>query len=333
MQAQRWKHTLMATAIAALGAWGMTSAHADGSRLLATSGVTEVGGSTGGGIVPWAIISGYDTGDEVGGSASGTFVRVPNYSLSSLGASVGIHNRVEISVAHENLNVGLEGLTSALGPNLGNPTISMDVLGVKARLFGDILYTPYPQVSVGIKYKKNNDFTTNVFGSGVGIPLALGAASDHGTDFYVAATKVFLNGLFHRVTLVNLTVRGTKANAMGLLGFGTNGTTGPFGSPSGTNGLGTKSDNRYHAELEGSAAVFLRPDVALGGEFRQQPDNMRYPTNAAKTTIGHPGMMKDVFVAYFPNKSMSLTAAYADLGPLPFQASNKGMYLSLNATF
>jgi hypothetical protein len=79
--------------------------------------------------------------------------------------------------------------------------------------------------------------------------------------------------------------------------------------------------------------VFLRPDVALGGEFRQQPDSMKYPTNAAGTTIGHPGMMKDVFVAYFPNKSMSLTAAYADLGPLPFQASNKGMYLSLNATF
>jgi hypothetical protein len=347
MQALRWKHTLMATAIAALGAWGMTSAHADGSRLLATSGVTEVGGSTGGGIVPWAIISGYDTGDEVGGSASGTFVRVPNYSLSSLGASVGIHNRVEISVAHEVLNVNLGGLSSlgvlgnqkgglgvvnsngvAPNINLGNQTISMDVLGLKARLFGDILYTPYPQVSVGIKYKKNNDFNSNFSGLGpIGIPKFLGAASDHGTDFYVAATKVFLNGLFHRVTLVNLTVRGTKANAMGLLGFGTNSNNGIAGD------LGTKSDNSYHAELEGSAAVFLRPDVALGGEFRQQPDNMRYPTNSNATTIGHPGMMKDVFVAYFPNKSLSLTAAYADLGPLPFQASNKGVYLSLNATF
>ncbi len=345
MEANRWRKTLTAAAIAALGVLGTTGAHAQGSRLLATSGVTEIGGSTGGGIVPWAVISGYDTGDEIGGSASGSFVRVPNYSLSSLGASVGIHNRLEISVAHEVLNVNLGGLSnlSVLGNqagglgvvaapspiiNLGNQTISMDVLGLKARLFGDILYTPYPQVSVGIKYKKNNDFNSNFSGLGpIGIPKFLGAASDSGTDFYIAATKVFLNGIFHRVTLVNLTVRGTKANAMGLLGFGTNSNNGIAGA------LGTRSDNSYHAELEASAAVFLRPDVALGGEVRQQPNSMKYPTNAAATTIGSPGTMKDVFVAYFPNKSLSLTAAYADLGPLPFQASNKGVYLSLNATF
>ena len=345
MKTKTWKRTLTASALAALGLWGMNGAHAQDSRLLATSGVSEVGGSTGGGIVPWAVISGYDTGDEVGGSATGTFVRVPNYSLSSLSAAVGIHNRLEFSVAHEVLNVNFGGLSnlSVLGNqagglgvvaapnpiiNLGNQTISMDVLGLKARLFGDILYTPYPQVSVGIKYKKNNDFDSNFSGLGpIGIPKFLGAASDSGTDFYVAATKVFLNGIFHRVTLVNLTLRGTKANAMGLLGFGTNSNNGIASD------LGTKSDNSYHAELEGSAAVFLRPDVALGGEFRQQPDNMKYPTNAAATTIGSPGTMKDVFVAYFPNKSLSLTAAYADLGPLPFQASNKGVYLSMNATF
>ncbi|MGC8507017.1 MAG: DUF3034 family protein [Thiomonas sp.] len=345
MQVHHWKKTIAATAIAGLGIWGVGTAQAQGSRLLATSGVTEVGGSTGGGISPWAVIAGYDTGDEVGGSVTGTYVSVPNYGLTTLGAAVGIHNRFEISVAHENLNVNVGalsslgvlgnqagglGLISSPNPNinLGNQTISMDVLGLKARLFGDMLYTPYPQVSVGIKYKKNNDFNSNFSGLGpIGIPKFFGAAKDSGTDFYVAATKVFLNGIFHRVTLVNLTLRGTKANAMGLLGFGTNSANGIAGA------LGTKSDNSYHAELEGSAAVFLRPDVAVGGEFRQQPDNMKYPVNAAATAIGSPGTMKDVFIAYFPNKSLSLTAAYADLGPLPFQASNKGIYLSLNGTF
>ncbi|MGC8702249.1 MAG: DUF3034 family protein [Thiomonas sp.] len=345
MQVHHWKKTIAATAIAGLGIWGVGTAQAQGSRLLATSGVTEVGGSTGGGISPWAVIAGYDTGDEVGGSVTGTYVSVPNYGLTTLGAAVGIHNRFEISVAHENLNVNVGALSSlgVLGNqagglslisspnpniNLGNQTISMDVLGLKARLFGDMLYTPYPQVSVGIKYKKNNDFNSNFSGLGpIGIPKFFGAAKDSGTDFYVAATKVFLNGIFHRVTLVNLTLRGTKANAMGLLGFGTNSANGIAGA------LGTKSDNSYHAELEGSAAVFLRPDVAVGGELRQQPDNMKYPVNAAATAIGSPGTMKDVFIAYFPNKSLSLTAAYADLGPLPFQASNKGIYLSLNGTF
>lgn len=345
MRVHRMKKTIAAAAIAGLGIWGVGTAQAQGSRLLATSGVTEVEGSTGGGITPWAVIAGYDTGDEVGGSVTGTYVTVPNYGLTTLGAAIGIHNRFEVSVAHQNLNVNLGALSnlSVLGNqpgglgvvpvanpmlNLGNQTISMDVLGLKARLFGDILYTPYPQVSVGLQYKKNNDFTSNFSGLGpIGIPKFLGAAKDSGTDFYVSATKAFLDGLFHRVTVANLTVRATKANALGLLGFGTNSANGIAGA------LGTKSNDSYHAELEGSLAVFLRPDVAVGAEFRQQPDNMKYPVNSTATAIGSPGTMKDVFVAYFPNKSLSITAAYADLGPLPFQASNKGFYLSLNGTF
>lgn len=347
MIATYWKRSLAAAAVAGLGLCAAGTANAQGSRLLATSGVTEVGGSTGGGLTPWAVIAGYDTPSEVGGSVTGTYVTVPNYSLTSLGAAVGVHDRVELSVAHETLNVNLGSLSSlgvlgnqpgglglvnsggvAPNINLGNKTISMDVFGVKARLFGDLVYTAYPQVSVGIKYKQNNDFDSNFSGLGpIGIPKFFGAAHGSGTDFYVAATKAYLNGLFHRVTVLNLTLRGTKANAMGLLGFGTNSGNGIAGA------LGTQNDDRYHAELEGSAAVFLRPDVVLGGEFRQQPDSMKYPINAGATSIGSPGTMKDVFVAYFPNKSLSFTAAYADLGPLPFQASNKGLYFSVNGTF
>lgn len=320
-----WKRTITAAVVVGLGACAIGPAYAQGGRLLATSAVTEVGGSTGGGVVPWAVIAGYGTEDEIGGSATATYVTVPNYSLNMLGAAVGIYNRFEVSVARQNLNVGLGGLNPGLG--LGTQTIGMDILGLKARLFGDILYTPYPQVAVGVKYMKNRDYADSVFGPGIGIPLALGAAHDSGTDFYVAATKAFLDGLFHHVTLVNLTVRGTKANALGLLGFGTDSSKGL------ASGFGTQSDDSYHVQLEGSAAVFLRPDVAIGAEFRQQPNNMKYPVDSTLTTIGSPGTIKDVFIAYFPNKNLSLTAAYADLGPLPFQKSNKGLYLSLNATF
>jgi hypothetical protein len=341
------RHGLLVStiAIALLGLLGSGAAAAQDSRLLATSGVAEVGGSTGGGIVPWAVISGYDTGDEIGAAANGTYVVVPNYSLTSLGVSVGIHDRFEVSLAHEVLNVNL-GALSDLGVlgnqagglgvvpvanpviNLGNQTITMNVVGVKARLFGDLLYTPYPQVSVGVKFKQNENFNSNFSGLGpIGIPKFLGANSASGVDFYIAATKAFINGIFHRVTLVDLTARATKANAMGLLGFGTNAGNG-IATP-----LGTRNNNSYHFELEGSAAVFLRPDVALGGEFRQQPGNMKYPVNASATEIGSPGTMTDLFLAYFPNKSLSITAAYADLGQLPFQDSNKGFYLSLNTTF
>ena len=51
------------------------SACADtGGRLLATGGVTNIEGSAGGGIVPWAVLSGYGTRDEWGGDAFATRV-------------------------------------------------------------------------------------------------------------------------------------------------------------------------------------------------------------------------------------------------------------------
>ena len=43
-----------------------SNAYADGGRLLATGGVTQLEGAAGGGIVPWAVIGGYGTRDEIG---------------------------------------------------------------------------------------------------------------------------------------------------------------------------------------------------------------------------------------------------------------------------
>lgn len=42
-------------------------AHA-GDRLLATGGVTQIEGAAGGGLMPWAVISGYGTDQQIGGS-------------------------------------------------------------------------------------------------------------------------------------------------------------------------------------------------------------------------------------------------------------------------
>ena len=65
----------------------------------------------------------------------------------------------------------------------------MDTLGAKVRVFGDAVYeqdSPWPQVAVGLQYKKNTDMA---------IPTAVGAKKGSDTDFYVAATKVWLGGL------------------------------------------------------------------------------------------------------------------------------------------
>ena len=68
----------------------------DSGRLLATSGVTQLEGSAGGGLVPWSLISGYGTRDSVGASAHYTLAYLPDFTLHTAGVSVGLYDRVEI---------------------------------------------------------------------------------------------------------------------------------------------------------------------------------------------------------------------------------------------
>lgn len=292
---------------------GVTAAHA-GGRLLATGGATEIEGSAGGGIVPWALISGYGTEDEIGGTAFLTNVRVPNYDLVSYGAAVGLYDRVELSYARQRLSLD-NTVLSGLGLNV-SPAIRQDVFGVKVKLFGDAIYaqdTFMPQVSVGLQYKRNLDYSF--------IPQTLGARHESGTDFYVAASKVFLGGLAGRNVLLNGTIRMTKANQMGLLGFG-----GP-------------DNDSYKAQFEGSVGVFLDPANTwlVGAEYRQNPDNgLGKPLGVHTRQDDY----SDIYVAYIPNKRFALVAAYADLGSLPDTTQTganstrkQGVYLSGQFSF
>ena len=80
----------------ALALLAATSLHA-GDRLLVTGGAHQVEGSGGGGLVPWALIAGYGTRDQVGGSAFATRVRTDDFTLSSGGVAVGLFDRIELS--------------------------------------------------------------------------------------------------------------------------------------------------------------------------------------------------------------------------------------------
>ena len=62
-------------------------------KLLLTGGVTQVEGSAGGGLTPWAVIGGYGTRDQIGANAYYTRINVSDYNLQSFGALVGIRDR------------------------------------------------------------------------------------------------------------------------------------------------------------------------------------------------------------------------------------------------
>ncbi len=75
-------------------------------KVLATGGVGMVDGAGGGGITPWATISGYETRDGINGNLSYTYVDLANYHLNTLAGRVGFYDRLEISYARSNLTTG-----------------------------------------------------------------------------------------------------------------------------------------------------------------------------------------------------------------------------------
>ncbi len=175
--------------------------------------------------------------------------------------------------------------------------LGQDVFGAKVRLAGDLVYGNAPQVSLGVQYKRLRNGT---------LPLAIGARDDHGTDIYLSASRLLLQGAAGYQLLLNGTLRATRANQAGLLGFG-----------------GDRR-NSYRLVPEVSAAVVLSPSWAVGVEYRDKPNNLGFAREQA---------WADAFVAWFPNKHVSLTAAWADLGDIATLADQRGPYLSLQVAF
>ncbi len=261
---------------------------ASDGKLLPTAGLSQLEGSGGGGLVPWATLAGYDSQDDIAASAFMTDVNVTDYRLTSIGAAASFYDRVELSYAQQTFDLPV-GLVKALDTG----EIKQDVIGVKVRLYGDAVYSAYPQVSVGLQHKQLDSDVVASY---------LGAKNDSGTDFYVAATKVHLAAVAGYNLVWNLTARATKANEMGLLGYG-----GP-------------DNNDYQVMLEGSVGVLLSPKWVVGMEYRQKPNNLSSVEEDDWT---------DVFVSYLPNKNFNITAAYADLGTIATKKDQKGIYLSM----
>jgi hypothetical protein len=163
-----------------------------------------------------------------------------------------------------------------------------------------------PQIAIGVQHKRGD-------AGGLG-PTLYGplGASKNGTDVYVSATKLFLaQGL-----LVNGTLRATKANQNGLVGFG-----------------GAQA-NKVKLMPELSVAWLLSRQVAIGFEYRAKPDNLN--RSALGTGALQEDDWKDVFVAWAPSKNVSLTLAYVDLGrivPALQPKRQTGAYLSTQFAF
>ena len=263
-----------------------------GDRVLASSGVSQVEGSAGGGLSPWAVIAGQGSRDQVGASAFATGVQTRGgYALDVQGVALGLYDTVELSAAHWRF-----GLSDTVPGN----SLRMQVFGLKWRVLGDAVFDAdswQPQVAVGLQYKHDTDAF---------VPELLGARRVKDVEPYVAVTKLWFGAAGGYNLLTNVTLRATRANQMGLLGFG-----------------GDRGDSRS-IRPEASLAVLPRDNIAVGVEWRSKPGNL----SAAPETRA-----ADVFVAWWPMRHLSLTAAWLDLGQIANKTSQRSSYVSVQAEF
>lgn len=285
-------------------------AHADNAfggdegKFLLTSGFSDIDGAGGGGLVPLALISGYGSSDSWGANAHFTSVQLKDFQVRAYGVTVGLFDRLELSYTRQNLEV--------TGTPLDGLGVNQDVAGLKLKLLGDAVYNQdswLPQLALGVEYKKNDGIkdAQHVGLPGLVNPTQLGADSEHAADIYLAGTKVFLA----ESLVANLAVRATKANQLGLLGFGGDRHSG------------------YSFEPEGTLAYLVTRRIAVGAEFRSRPHNLSVDNEADAW---------DLFVGWTPTKNISLVLAYLNLGSIlapVTQVTRKqdGAYLSIQAGF
>jgi len=192
------------------------------------------------------------------------------------------------------------------GTALTDLNVGERIYGLKVRLTGDAVYDQdswAPQTAIGAEYKRNSGISDGP----VSDPRQLGAIGDSSTDIYLSATKVFLA----QSVLVDVTVRYTDANQLGLLGFGGN------------------LDRNRSVNFEGTLAYLLSRTVAIGAEYREMPHNLSVDNERAAW---------DAFIAWTLSRNVSLVAAFVSLGsilgPVTLNTRDQnGAYLSLQVGF
>ena len=160
--------------------------------------------------------------------------------------------------------------------------MSQDIFGVKVRVAGDAIYgqdTWLPQIAVGAEFKRHGGIDNGGVRSRA--PRSSAPAKTTASTIYVSGTKVFL---------VAEPARERHAPSQ-------------QGEPVRPARLRRRRGQRREAGFETTVGYLLTRKLAIGGEYRSKPDNLG---------VDDEGAAWDLFVAYAPNRHVSIVAAYLE---------------------
>ena len=262
-------------------------------KVLATGGVSMTDGAGGGGITPWATITGYATRDGINGDLHYTYVVLPNYSLNSLGAAIGFYDRLEISYANDVLTTGSTFNTvGLLTETLGNVNVN-GLLNNPDNTLGsanDIVANVLGGLGAGELANLNNALS----GQGLGLGDLTGALTGGPPLPAGVGDAIDLNGLVSDAT-------------GGLVGGGGNQGIEPFNTTIKMDVWGVKLRLFGEAIYDSDNLI---PQVAIGGFYKENKNEELLRTLGAADSEDWEAYIAATKIFFPINSLVNVTARY-----------------------
>ena len=161
-----------------------------------------------------------------------------------------------------------------------------------------------PAITIGAHYKYND--TVNSIDSDLnGTLSAIGIEDNDGIDYTLYVTK--MTNFLPRPLLLNFGVRNSDAAHIGLLGF----------------------TGEREFLFEGNAVLFVTDRFAIGGEYRQKPDNYA----AIDGLVASEDDWWSVVAAYVINDSLTMSGGYFNLGDVLDEENSNAFALKMKWEF
>ena len=190
--------------------------------------------------------------------------------------------------------------------NIGDEEVFLHNFNARLALLkeGDFNKSWIPAVTIGAHYKYN-DTIDSIDDDLNGTLSAIGIEDNDSIDYTLYVSKMVT--LLPRPVLLNVGVRNSEASHIGLFGF----------------------TGEREFLFEGNVVVFATDRLAIGAEYRQQPDNH----DAIDGLIANEGDWWSVVAAYVVNDSLTVSGGYFNLGDVLDEEDSDAFALKLKWEF